>query len=156
MEQFKKRATSYSGLYEFNDWKFKVYRIKYDETRVIQDVEKIVKSKLPNLIKEKTKINAYPNYKIGTVIIHEAKDCVFTLVNWWIYENVMQHHVYFSELDSPNEIIDYSDKGIQFCVWDLAILWYERNLWIETILKNSKKPNWDSYLKNYYQQNYIE
>ena len=156
MEQFKKRATSYSGLYEFNDWKFKVYRIKYDETRVIQDVEKNIMSKLPNLIKEKTKINAYPNYQIGTVIIHEAKDCVFTLVNWWIYENVMQHHVYFSELDDPNEIIDYSDKGIQFCVWDLGIIWYERNLWVETILKQSKNPNWDAYLKNYYQSNYIE
>jgi len=156
MEQFKKRATSYSGIYEFNDWKFKIYHIKYDETRVISEVEKTIKSKLPNLIKEKIKINAYPNYKIGTVIIHAAKDCVFTLVNWWIYENVMQHHVYYSELDAPNEIIDYSDKGIQFCVWDLGIIWYERNLWIETILKNSKKPNWDSYLKHYYQPNYIE
>jgi len=156
MEEFKKRASKYSGLYEFEDWKFKIYHILYDEERVIEDVEKAIKSKLPHLIKEKTDINPYPNYKIGTVIIHEAKDCVFTLVNWWVYENVLQHHVFYSEFDSPSDIVDYSDKGIQFCVWDLGILWYERNLWVETILKNSKKPDWDAYLNSHYQSNFIE
>ena len=156
MEQFKKRAISYLGLYEFNDWKFKIYNIKYDETKVIPEIEKIIKSKLPDWVKEKTQINSYPNYKIGTVIIHEAKDCVFTLVNWWVYENVLQHHVYFSELDSPNEIVDYSDKGIQFCVWEISVLWFEKNLWVENILKNSKNPNWESYLNNHYESGYVE
>jgi len=81
---------------------------------------------------------------------------VLTLVNWWVYENVIQNHVYFAGFDSPNKMVDYSNKGVQFCVWEMSILWYERNLWVETILKNSKKPNWESYLKNHYKLNYVE
>lgn len=154
MEQFKKRAVSYLGLHEFNDWKFKIYSLKYDETRIIPDIEKIIKSKLPNWVKEKTQINSFPNYKIGTVIIHEAKDCVLTIVNWWVYENVIQNHVYFSELDSPNDIEDYSNKGVQFCVWEMNIIWHERNLWVEHILKKSEKPDWKSYLNYHYESNY--
>jgi len=156
MEQFEKRAVSYLGLHEFNDWKFKIYSLKYDETRVIPGIEKIIKSKLPNWVKEKVQINSFPNYKIGTVIIHEAKDSILTIVNWWVYENVIQNHVYLSEFDSPNNIEDYSNKGVQFCVWEMSILWYERNLWVESILKKSKKPDWESYLKNHYELSYID
>ena len=154
MKQFKERAVKYLGLYEFDDWKFKIYSLKYDETRITDGIEEIIKLEIPNWVKKKTQINSFSNYKIGTVIIHEAVDSILTIINWWVYENVLQNHVYYSEYKTPNKLEDFSNKGVQFCVWEMNIIWHERNLWVEHILKNSKKPDWKSYLSSHYESNY--
>lgn len=156
MEQFKKRAVKYLGIFEFGDWKFKKYSLKYNESRRTPKIEKIIETNLPTWIKEKTQLNTFPNYKVGTVIIHEAKDSILTIVNWWVYENVIQNHVYFSEYKTPEKLKDFSNKGVQFCVWEMKILWHERNLWVEHILKNSDNPDWNSYLNNYYELQYAD
>lgn len=156
MEKFKKRAVKYLDIIEFGDWKFKLYSLKYNELRVTPEIENIIKAILPDWIKEKSQINNFPNYKMGTVIIHEAKDSILVVVNWWIYENVIQGHVYTSEYENPNKFVDFSSKGLQFCVWEMNILWHERNLWVEHVLKKPDKPDWDSYLNHYYKLEYAD
>ena len=97
MEKFKKRAVKYLDIIEFGDWKFKLYTLKYNEFRVTPEIENVIKAILPDWIKENSQINDFPNYKIGTVIVHEAMDSILVVVNWWVYENVIQNHVYCSE-----------------------------------------------------------
>ena len=156
MEKFKKRAVKYLGISEFGDWKFKLYSLKYDESRATPEIENIVRATLPDWIKEKSQINDFPNYKIGTVMIHEAMDSILVVVNWWIYENVIQGHVYTADYAHPNKFTDLSNKGLQFCVWEMNILWHERNLWVEHILKKADKPDWDSYLNHHYKLAYAD
>ena len=146
MEKFKKRAVKYLEIIEFGDWKFKLYSIKYNELRVTPEIENVIKAILPDWIKEKSQINDFPNYKIGTVIIHEAKDSILVVVNWWIYENVIQGHVYTSEYENPSKFLDISSKGLQFCVWEMNILWHERNAWVKHVLMKNEKPDFESYL----------
>jgi len=38
----------------------------------------------------------------------------------------------------------------------MNILWHERNLWVEHVLKKSDNPDWDSYLNHYYELDYAE
>ena len=52
------------------------------------------------------------------MIIHEAKDSILVVVNWWVYENVIQNHVYTSEYENPNKFVDFTSKGLRFCVWE--------------------------------------
>ena len=156
MEKFKKRAVKYLGITEFGDWKFKLYSLKYDESRATPEIENIVRATLPDWIKEKSQINDFPNYKIGTVMIHEAMDSILVVVNWWIYENVIQGHVYTADYAHPNKFTDLSSKGLQFCVWEMNILWHERNLWVEHVLKKADKPDWDAYLNQYYKLAYAD
>jgi len=156
MEKFKKRAVKYLDVIEFGDWKFKLYSMKYNELRVTPEIEKIIKTILPDWIKEKSQANDFPNYKIGTVIVHEAMDSILVVVNWWVYENVIQNHVYCSEYEHPDKFVDISSKGLRFCVWEMNILWHERNLWVEHVLKKADNPDWDSYLNHYYELEYAE
>jgi len=102
MDQYKDRTAKYLGTHVFEDWKFKIYSLKYDKSKITSGIENIVKTQLLNWIEEKTQINSFPNFKIGTVIIHQAKDSILTIVNWWVYENVIQNHVYFSNYTSPD------------------------------------------------------
>ena len=156
MEKFKKRAVKYLGITEFGDWKFKLYSMKYNELRATPEIEKVVRAILPDWIKEKSQINDFPNYKIGNVIIHEAMDSILVVVNWWIYENVIQGHVYTADYENPNKFTDLSSKGLQFCVWEMNILWHERNLWVEHVLKQADNPDWDSYLNHHYELSYAD
>ena len=156
MEKFNRREVKYCGIFEFGDWKFKMYRLAYNELRDTSDIKNIVKEALPNWVKIKSQLNEYPHYKIGIVIIHEAKDNILVVVNWWIYENVLQGHVYASDYMNPHKFTDLSDKGLQFCVWEMTILWHERNLWVEHILKKPKHPDWSSYISQYYSLDYVE
>ncbi|GAB5473877.1 MAG: hypothetical protein Mars2KO_19760 [Maribacter sp.] len=156
MEKFTKRAVKYLGLTEFGDWKFKLYSMKYNELRVTPEIEKTIKAILPDWIKENSQTNDFPNYKIGTVIIHEAMDSILVVVNWWVYENVIQNHVYCSEYEHSDKFEDISSKGLRFCVWEMNILWHERNLWVEHVLKKSDNPDWDSYLNHSYKLEYAD
>ena len=156
MEKFKKRAVKYLDVIEFGDWKFKLYSMKYNELRVTPEIENVIKASLPDWIKENSQINDFPNYKIGTVIIHEAMDSILVVVNWWVYENVIQNHVYVSEYETPNKFVDFTSKGLRFCVWEMNILWHERNLWVEHVLKKADNPDWDAYLNHYYELEYAD
>lgn len=130
--------------------------MKYDESRDTPGVEKMVQSLLPEWIKEKSEINDFPNYKIGTVIIHEAMDSILVVVNWWVYENVIQNYVYVSEYEEPGRFVDFTSAGLRFCVWEMNILWHERNLWVEHVLEKSDNPDWDSYISNFYESDYAD
>ncbi len=155
MEQFKNRPARFLGISKFDEWQMKTYSIKYDAARDTPGIQEIIQNKLPVWIYEKTEQNDFPNYKIGVVIIHEAKDCIFTIVSWWVYDNVIQSHVYFSEYETPDRLIDYSDKGIRFCVFEMSIMQHESNSWVEHVLKQSSNPDWNSYLADYYKLDYV-
>ena len=154
MESFKPRSVSYFGVHSIDNWKFKIYRMAYKENEPVDGLLDATLSNLPKWLEDKTKLNDFDHYNVGTVIIHEAKDSILTVVNWWVYENVIQNHVYCAPLDNPIEAVDYSSQGIRFCVWELNILWHERNLWVEHILKNADSPDWEKYLANHYESNW--
>lgn len=156
MEKFKKRAVKYLDLIEFGDWKFKLYSMKYDESRVTPGIKNAIKENLPDWVKEKSQVNDFPNYKIGTVIVHEAMDSILVVVNWWVYENVIQNHVYIAEYEQPNKFADFTSQGLRFCVWEMNVLWHERNLWVEHVLKKANKPDWDAYLNQHYELAYAD
>lgn len=151
METFKPRPVSYLGVHPIGDWQFKIYRMAYKESEPVDGLLDATLSNLPKWLDDNTKLNDFDHYKVGTVIIHEAKDSILTVVSWWVYENVIQNHVYCAPFDNPIEAVDYSNKGIRFCVWELNILWHERNLWVEHVLKNADSPDWEKYLANHFE-----
>jgi hypothetical protein len=42
----------------------------------------------------------------------------------------------------------FSDTGIITCVWEMAVLWHERNAWVKHILQQHNKPNINAYLQD--------
>ena len=84
-------------------------------------------------------------YKIATLILHEFIEDYFAIVNWWIGENMLQNFVYLNA-DNAAELSLFSDKEISTCVWEMAIWWRERNVWIKHILVKHEKPDFEAYL----------
>lgn len=146
MKQFEKRPVRFLKLIRHEEWMIKVYSISAfrefaDEIYVEAAITKL------NEWLQPSKNTGLQTYHIATLILHECKEGCFAIINWWIDDNMLQHFVYLSAPGVPVEFKRYSDSGIVTCVWELAVLWHERNAWIEHILKKSEYPDFEKYFE---------
>ncbi len=85
-------------------------------------------------------------YGLGTLIIHEGNDANFVLLDHWAGENMLHHQVFASSLEWPLELADASHTKLAMCVWELHVLAFERQAWIDTVLRQPEQPDFDGYL----------
>ncbi|HNR20997.1 MAG TPA: hypothetical protein PKN75_11845 [Bacteroidia bacterium] len=131
---FEPRPIRFIELFECDNWKIKCYSISFDSSPVNDTIIHAVKSDLSKWLLE-SQAYSLPTYKIATLIIHKWSGGHFAVINWWIDKNMMQLFVYLAENKTPLNFKLYSDKGMVTCVWEMEILWFERNAWVEEVLK---------------------
>ncbi|MEL7086335.1 MAG: hypothetical protein AAGE92_08090 [Cyanobacteria bacterium P01_G01_bin.4] len=67
------------------------------------------------------------------VVFHDGTNAGYLVLAWWENDNELFTSV--SVRESSSWVVD-SDK-YSFCLWDLEILWAERNIYIETMYSGS-------------------
>lgn len=144
-ESYKKRSIRFLELWQLDRWRFKVYGIKYGgeypKLDLIQQAKNLAQEQI-QLLTTETDV-----YNVGFIIVHEAREANFFLVDWWTGENMLVNHAYTSTLNDP-EILQYvTPTGLMACVWELRILCFERQAWIDNVLANPKGPDLDTYTK---------
>lgn len=149
-EIYKPRQIEFQELNSINDWNVKVYSItnnkKFQSYQILKNSIKEVPRWLQKV--EKTKI---PVYKMAFLIVHEAREGVWLLFNWWTGGEMIATEVYFSNYNEPFSIkkSPYNTSSL-LCVWELEIFSHERKLWIEHVLLHPNNPKFKDYLnKNY-------
>lgn len=144
-EPFRALPVSFLELWETGEWRLKVYGISYHHQRppleLIRAAKAVVAQRLP------ASPEAAGAYGVGFLGVHEARDANFVFVDWWAGENELRHHVYRSTPEHPADLQYVSDAGIGGCVWDLQLVWFERNAWVEKVLANPRGPDIEAYLK---------
>ncbi len=85
-------------------------------------------------------------YGVGFVGIHDGRGGNFVFVDWWEQENELHHQVFFSPSEQPASIRPASAGDPIACAWDLAVIGYERNAWVQHVLANADGPDLDAYL----------
>lgn len=142
-EPYSPRPIRFLELAEEDGWRVKVYGIsvhnEQPEAHVVTAAKRLAFERLP--------IPATGNERYGAaiLIVHEAQEGNFVLVDWWFGENMLKNYVYFSSLDDPTAFEDISASGTMACVWELRVLSFERQAWLETVLANHDKPDLDAY-----------
>lgn len=76
------------------------------------------------------------NNELGYIILHRAEEYLLLLLTTWRHKNEMWESVYFKKTDNKKNYkpIEFktSHKGT-YCVWELGIVWHERNAWVKFI-----------------------
>ena len=143
-ESYKLRSIRYIELFEELGWRMKLYGISYKDEfprqHLIEIGKNIARQSLPQPAIAKNR------YGIGFVCVHEARDANFFLVDWWSDENALNHHIYTSTFDSPSEIEEVTLKGPNICVWELRLLSFERQAWLDNVLAYPRGPELESYI----------
>lgn len=67
------------------------------------------------------------------LILHQGAAVDYAVLAWWDRENELPTRVWIRRDGAWAPAAD--DES--FCVWDLELLWFERNAWIETVLSGA-------------------
>lgn len=74
--------------------------------------------------------------ELGFVILHRAGDYLLLLITTWRNTNEMWETVYLKKAGESENFIPVkfkSDHKETYCVWELGIVWHERNAWVSFI-----------------------
>ena len=112
-------------------WSIKLYSIVYgdaefDSARFDAGIRKAI-SALPTAAPE----NGCPG--VGFMILHQGNTGDYVVMCWWDRENELPVSVLLRDGTKWRPARD----GESFCVWDLEIIWRERNSYVATMLSGA-------------------
>ncbi len=85
---------------------------------------------------------------VAVACVHETKGPVFLLTGVWANENELRTSVVELNLQKPGGVISAGSSHMPLCTWDLAILAFERDAWVNTVLKNPTPAAIEAYFSH--------
>lgn len=144
--KYQTRPIRFIEIYKVSSWTLKIYSISSTNEYVSNSYISSAKKQIAKWL-ENTRQTNLENYKMGTLILHQCKEGCFAIVNWWIDENMLQHYVYLTKNEDANKFELFSSNGIVTCVWEAAVIWFERNAWVKHVLMKNENPDFESYFQ---------
>ena len=144
-EAYAPRPVRFLELWEAAGWRLKVYGIAYGRALPRAELVAAAKKVAEERLRESAAGGA-ETYGVGFLGVHDGRTANFVFVDWWAEENELHHHVYVSPTDSPGALEYVTPTGLAACVWDLRVLGFERQAWLDTVLRNPDGPDLEAYL----------
>lgn len=151
---YKERPIKFLELWTCGEWRLKVYGISFNRA----EPERALVTRAKTLAAERIEAssNATEHYSAGFLGVHEGRTSNFVFVGWWANENELYHHVYVSPLDAPGQFTYQTSSGLTACVWDLRVMAFERQAWIDHMLKKSGSPDLEAYPRRKTGRDYLK
>lgn len=131
MEPYAPRLIHPDGLLETDGWRLKGYAITLPDAEVDASAFTSGVALAIESLPEPAQAPGRPG--IGIVIAHEGRGARYVVLAWWDRENELPVRVFVAPDDEGGEWRPARD-GESFCVWDLQVLWFEREAYVETML----------------------
>jgi hypothetical protein len=144
IEPYNPRPIRFLELWEESGWRMKIYGISYNRDlprrELIEAAKNAARDRLPQ------PAITQGRYGAGFLGIHDGRGANFVFVDWWAEENELHHHVYISPSGQPQQLKYTAPADPQACVWDLRVLCFERQAWLDTVLANPSGVDLEAYL----------
>ncbi|MDP8904014.1 MAG: isochorismatase [Chloroflexota bacterium] len=131
-------------LWRPEGWSLKVYGIAFGRpepsVELVDAAKRLALETLPG----------DPGYGVGFVGAHQARAGCYVFVDWWGNENELYHRSFLGP--SPAEMRPAGPDDSTACVWDLAVIDFERRAWHELVVKRSENPDVDGYLAQRFEE----
>ncbi|MGD8547542.1 MAG: isochorismatase [Thiohalophilus sp.] len=141
---YQTRPIRFLGFWEFDEWRMKVYGISYTNNApqqpLVDAAQQVARQRLTQ------DDNDMQHYGVGFIGIHQGKTGNFVFLSWWANENELYHHVYTSSSEQPGQLVEMTATGLTACTWDLRVMCFERDAWVDAILKQYPQPDIEGYL----------
>lgn len=136
---YQPRPIRFLEIIQHDGWTIKLYSISLKSERITPATVELAKQHLSGWLQEAT-VHNFDTCRVAVLILHEGKEGCFAVIGWWVDENMLQAFTYLAANEHPSAFILYTDKGIVTCVWEMAVLWFERNAWIKHVLMQPGNP----------------
>lgn len=142
MKAYRPRTVRFHQVLGLDGWRLKLYSISFDGSKVDwADFDRglaLVRSALPEPDVEAGRPG------VGFVIAHHGEGIDYTVVCWWDRENELPTKV-FARAGADRQGWRPASGGESFCVWDLEVMWAEREAYLDTHLMG-EPPDTAGYL----------
>jgi hypothetical protein len=143
-EPYAARSIRFLELWPWQDWMMKVYGLAYDgdepPSALVAAAKHAAAGCLPRPARTAT------HYGVGFIGVHAGRGEHLVFVDWWADENELRHGVFVSPAGDPAGLVDVTGTDRIACVWDLAVIEFERRAWIHAVLLDPARPDLDGYL----------
>jgi hypothetical protein len=146
LEHYRRRPISFLELWEEADWRIKVYSITEVGASIRPELLAAAKDAARRWLRQPL-APGRRHYGVGFMGVHEGPSANFVFLDWWADDNELYHQVYLSAADNPDHLQYVTPTGLAATVWDLRVLCFERQAWVDTVLANPPGPDLDAYLK---------
>lgn len=130
MRPFAPREVTFLGVREIGAWALKVYGVRVpgpplDRSGFDRALDLAAAALPPPALED-----GRPG--LGLFIAHQGRTGDYGVLGWWDHENELPLRIWVRR--SPSDPWRPAADDESVCVWDLEIIWEERQAWIQTML----------------------
>jgi hypothetical protein len=80
------------------------------------------------------------HYGVGILIVHQGTRYDFVLVGYWTHETELRYETYMRASSDSTRLEALAGGDLATDVWDLRVLAFERDAWLEHVLRAPERP----------------
>ncbi|BET98876.1 hypothetical protein [Xenorhabdus taiwanensis] len=145
---YQKRAVSFLGTQTIGQTQLKMYYLTSEKQKETPTPNAELRRQW--LTQGLDEVHFPGEHHIGFAIIHAADDGYYLLISTWCDANMLRHQVFI--ISDENRLQPLDNTKIIACVWELAVMFYERNYWIEQVMTTEKLE--EANIQRYLQKGY--
>lgn len=138
---YEARVISRGGVVEHSGWRLKIYGISHDGCPLTE--EEFAGGMVLALAALPRPAVALGRPGVGFLISHRGKTADYVVLGWWDRHNELPVRVFVRE---PGAFWRPSRGAESFCVWDLQVMWFEREAYVSTVMSGGDPDPVAAYL----------
>jgi hypothetical protein len=148
-ECYAPRPIRFRELLDTNGYRLKVYEILYG----YQEFDATLFAQALKLYSKELPVPPITDSRpgVGFIIFHQGRGWYYFVLCWWDNENELVQKVFVRKV-GKSEKWKPASLGQSVCVWDLEIIWFERNTYIDSVLSGGSI---EEYLSRHFVQTKI-
>lgn len=142
-EGYRERAIDFLGVRESAGWRLKLYSVRYGEDPLPEELYEEGIALAVEALPSPPVTAERPG--VGFLILHRGRSVHYLVLNWWDRENELFNRVLmrgFGDADAW----EWGRGGETACVWDLLVIAYERDAYVDYVLERPDAPDLEGYL----------
>ena len=145
MHPYQPRPIAPLGLVRHGDWTLKSYSITFGSAAFaparFAEGRRLALESLP------TPAVTPDRSGVGFLIEHQGRNIDYLVLAWWDRENELPLRVFVRD-DRAGEAWRPARGSESVCVWDLQVIWAEREAYVATVLATDTEKGKEEYLRS--------
>lgn len=126
--QFEPRPVNFLGIEEIRGYRLKCYSIVYGDVPFRREEFEEGMTLAAKALPMPAVTDGRPG--VGFVILHQGRTVHYLILSWWDNENELPTRVFVRGEGEWRP----GRESESFCVWDLEVMWREREAYVGTVL----------------------
>jgi hypothetical protein len=144
LEPYVPRHIHFVELWREGVWSLKLYTILHPSKTASPEVLGACKAAVAEFLPQPAVTPE--RYGVGFLSLHRGKSYDFISLGWWAYETELHQQSFIRPSGQLGVLEPLSGTELSSDVWDLRLLAFEREIWLEEVLKQPDEDCLERYL----------